>query len=1117
MRRTLTVILASDVAGYSRLVADREEDTIRRFHQASTVFSELVKKYQGSVFNTAGDAILARFDSAVDAIRCAIEIQDTNNAANAQIVERDRLLFRIGIAFGDVLVADNGDLLGDAVNVAARLEQLADPGGICISDNVQAQLLHKIRLNVLDLGDQDLRNIPWPVRAYKVFPPSKLDAAPRRRWFLSYNSQDLALLQALEPALRKDGDAHVFSASKRLRACGYWLPEVAREIAEATAFVLLVGENGIGPSQVSEYFEAIDRRMKAPAFPVVLVLLEGQCAPGLPFLRQLPWIIVSDPMSEESVAKLIDASAGAGTRPRELWRHSAPYRGLAAMTEADSDFFFGRAHEIVETIRTLEANPDKLAVLLGNSGVGKSSLAQAGVMAALARQAWPEHAAEAGPWPQAFHDSRQWCFLTVRPGVEPIKTLVEAFLETWQFDALDPARIKQRNEWVELLLDGNDRTQLADLLDETERRYAQLDQLKPPAYFLYIDQGEELYVRAEPRQRARFSEILAHGLSDPRLRALMSLRADFSGALQNDQPLFEAYRRIEVPPLREVQLRNVVSRPAEYLSARFEIDHLANDIARRTAEESTKDAGALPLLSYLLDDMWSQMVGRGDGVLRLPPAAMEVGGVLAERANAFLLEHPQSEEALRRLLTLKLATVREDGEPTRRRAGRSEFSDEEWRLVSDLADHPNRLLVTVTPEGGETYAEVAHEAIFRRWDTLRDWIAAERDFLAWRSRLEAARHAWEATPDGSKSDALLMGAALTQAQSWLAVRRQDLPVVDRDFIDRSVERESKARRRVQRVRVLIYVLLVGIIAGLVGWINQAYVNEQVQWYTAMRPYMLTDVQPYVLTTEAERALKPLASFRECAKDCPEMVVLPAGRFVMGSPATEKGRRRDDEGPQHAVTFARPFAVAKFDVTFADWDACVSVGGCPRVSDTGFGRGTKPLINVTWEDAQLYVAWFSKMTGRRYRLLTEAEWEYAARAGTTTAYYWGDEIGTGNANCNGCGSKWDNRETSPVGSFKPNAFGLYDMAGNVWQWVQDCYHDNYEGAPANGSEWTSKDCRRRIVRGGAWGAGPQALRAASRLKFTPDNRLDYFGFRVARTLGPDPGDRGPGGFFWGWLP
>ena len=170
----------------------------------------------------------------------------------------------------------------------------------------------------------------------------------------------------------------------------------------------------------------------------------------------------------------------------------------------------------------------------------------------------------------------------------------------------------------------------------------------------------------------------------------------------------------------------------------------------------------------------------------------------------------------------------------------------------------------------------------------------------------------------------------------------------------------------------------------------------------------------------------------------------------------------------------------------------------------------------WDDAQHYVAWFSKMTGQPYRLLTEAEWEYAARAGTTTAYYWGDEIGKGNANCNGCGSEWDNRQTSPVGSFKPNAFGLYDMAGNVWQWVQDCYHDDYKGRPPMVRRGPAKIAVAASF-AAVPGAGPQSLRAASRLEFTPDNRLDYFGFRVARTLGPDPGDRGPGGFFWGWLP
>ena len=186
------------------------------------------------------------------------------------------------------------------------------------------------------------------------------------------------------------------------------------------------------------------------------------------------------------------------------------------------------------------------------------------------------------------------------------------------------------------------------------------------------------------------------------------------------------------------------------------------------------------------------MVERGDAMLRLPAQSIDLGRVLMERANAFIASHPNSEDKLRRIFTLKLATMREDGEPTRRRAWRSEFSDEEWRLVSELADHPNRLLITATPEvtstsavarlagtearnapsTAETYADVAHEAIFRRWDKLRGWIVVEREFLAWRSGLEVARRAWQAAPDQSKRDALLMGLSLRQAQSWLANRAE---------------------------------------------------------------------------------------------------------------------------------------------------------------------------------------------------------------------------------------------------------------------------------------------------------------------------------------------------------
>jgi adenylate cyclase len=184
MRRTLTVILASDVAGYSRLVAANEEDTVHRFRKAAAGFTDLVKKHRGKVFNTAGDAILARFDSALDATLCAIEIQQANNANNSPVAEADKLLFRIGLAIGDVLVAENGDLLGDAVNIAARLENLAEPGGICISDDVHAQVINKIRLNVVDLGDQNLRNISRAVRVYRLVSLAQ-DGAPYRRAALS--------------------------------------------------------------------------------------------------------------------------------------------------------------------------------------------------------------------------------------------------------------------------------------------------------------------------------------------------------------------------------------------------------------------------------------------------------------------------------------------------------------------------------------------------------------------------------------------------------------------------------------------------------------------------------------------------------------------------------------------------------------------------------------------------------------------------------------------------------------------------------------------------------------------------------------------------------------------
>jgi formylglycine-generating enzyme required for sulfatase activity len=1026
------------------------------------------------------------------------------------------------------------------------------------------------------------------------------------RWFLSYHTPEHALAQRLKAGIeQKDPTSHVFFAPTHLRAGGSWSKQLADEIENSTAFILLIGEHGLGDWQVYEYDEALDRRVKSQGaalaadaldkrarpsgaaacpdarfgdnttlpvadYPLILVLLEGHSAPGLPFLRRLHWIVTDDPASDKTVARLFAAAAGAGTNPHELWRFSSPYRGLEAMEEKDSDYFFGRGRETVEVLNALAKAPGRLPVLLGNSGVGKSSLAQAGVLAALKRQAWPEDAGPAGEWPHAFENSRRWCFLTLQPGEKPLETLIEPFLQTWQFDPTDPRRERRRIEWLESLQDG--KATLSNLLNATADRLREIGQPEPPRFLLYINQGEELYVRSVERQRRRFSEVLAGGLADPRLVAFMSLRADFLGELQRDEPLYNVHDKVDVPPLRAAELRKVVSRPAELLSARFEPPELVEIITRRTAEDSVTDVGALPLLSYTLDDMWTQMTKGDEGALRVLAQTFELGAVLVERANKFLGLHPGDEAALRRVLTLRLATVREDGEPTRRRASRKEFSQEEWRLVGELANFPYRLLVTVTTKSGETYAEIAHEAIFRRWDKLRDWIAAEREFLAWRSGLEAARRAWEAAPDdaksdtrftaralarlkgilaalhrarvappkdakdesdaarrltrlkvwlaavrgasdtplkGSKSDALLVGLALAQAKHWLAQRADDIPEADQQFTLLSRQAEQKRKKR---VKVQIGAAATAGVMGLIVWLNYASLQAVWHWYTVTVPFMRTYVMPYVVTAEKERQLKAGDTFRECmvsqVKDyCPQMVVVPAGSFTMGSPPTETGRN-SSEGPQHSVTIGRAFAVAASELTFDEWDTCATYGDCSKgVLDGGFGRGQRPVIDVTWDDAQRYVKWLSTVTGKTYRLLTEAEYEYAARAGTQTPYPWGNDFAVNDkpmANCNGCGSiPWDNNETAPINSFPANNFGLSDMVGNIWEWVQDCFHPTFDNAPLDGSAWTT-DCpdrTYRAVRGGSWLNPPNYVRSANRFKASAVDRDDNLGFRVARDLTP----------------
>nr|WP_265921462.1 formylglycine-generating enzyme family protein [Cupriavidus nantongensis] len=236
-----------------------------------------------------------------------------------------------------------------------------------------------------------------------------------------------------------------------------------------------------------------------------------------------------------------------------------------------------------------------------------------------------------------------------------------------------------------------------------------------------------------------------------------------------------------------------------------------------------------------------------------------------------------------------------------------------------------------------------------------------------------------------------------------------------------------------------------------------------------------------------------AEIRDCPA-CPALVTVPAGSFTMGSNASDPA-----EKPPHQVAIAQPFAIGRYEVTVEQWNACADAGGCQRIPTVADSAKNAPVRDVSWDDAQQYVAWLSKTTGKSYRLPTEAEWEYAARGGSATTYWWGDQMRKGNANCKDCGDPWSQDAPAPVGSFAANPYGLHDVNGSVWEWVADCWHSSYKGAPADGRAWNENACGARVIRGGSWREGASYMVSSTRFKYSPSVRQSQNGFRVARDM------------------
>ena len=242
--------------------------------------------------------------------------------------------------------------------------------------------------------------------------------------------------------------------------------------------------------------------------------------------------------------------------------------------------------------------------------------------------------------------------------------------------------------------------------------------------------------------------------------------------------------------------------------------------------------------------------------------------------------------------------------------------------------------------------------------------------------------------------------------------------------------------------------------------------------------------------EASAASPAGFKFKDC-DFCPPLVVVPGGEFQMGS------NEHPHEKPAHRVRISSPFAIGQYEVTYAEWDRCVDAGAC-RDRPEHQGWPNEAIGNLSWDDANAYLKWMSEQTGQIYRLPSEAEWEYAARAGINKRYWWGDDAGSGKANCGDCGAGTNGRP-SAAGSYKPNPFGLYDTAGNMAEWVQDCWNESYRGAPVDGSAWVKGNCGMRALRGGSFGSKSSSIRSSARFRYDSDVPYEANGFRVLREL------------------
>jgi formylglycine-generating enzyme required for sulfatase activity len=741
------------------------------------------------------------------------------------------------------------------------------------------------------------------------------------------------------------------------------------------------------------------------------------------------------------------------TRP--VWTES-PYPGLAAFTPDQAPIFFGRG-EIVDQLMSGFSQPGvRFVAVVGASGSGKSSLVMAGLLPRLR---------------SGIIGNAPWTDLRIKPGErggDPFLALAYMVRSELDISSETEQEIARQYETDPQSVSSS----FANILGQKE----------PGAeLLLLIDQFEELFTQAPSEKINNFADLLAHLIQQPRLRVIITLRADFY-AQAADNPVLAALLRHEgktypLSPPGMAALHEMVVRPAEAAGVELE-----DGLAQRLLDEAGSGPGALSLIAYTLNRLYEEAPNPRD---RLTITAYEafggVQGAVEKRAETALIGLPVNLDRTLPRLFNHLVEVNEQEVATRRRAPQNALDKETRTIARALTEA--RLLIGGEGEAGQPTWEVAHEIVLTGWTRLRDWIAGHAESLRARRDLERAAAEWgQSNHSGS---ALRTGQLL---QRYLKAAEPHSPRAQ-EYL-----RACKTRRNLQRIGFSAVALLLVSVLGLLYQLNQS------------------DYGPSLAAKAlfVHWGLLPLTE--------PEMVTIPMGEFQRGSVKGDS-----DERPVVMVKIASAFQIAKYEVTFEEYDLFAAATGRDKPNDQGWGRGSRPVINVSWEDAEAYAAWLSSQTGKDYRLPSEAEWEYAARAGTETERYWPNHAeGEPDPACNHAnvfdtqnasrikatygGITWepfncgdDYPFTAPVGQFTPNGWQLHDMLGNVWEWVRDCYVDSYEGAPTDGTPREVSDtCEYRVLRGGSWFNIPRGVRSANREGGAPDYRSDGIGFRLART-------------------